>query len=160
VAGTTLLGEYRAARAAIPSTFPGLLNDPPEVAGYRELDVLLSATALQRTGAQDQATRMLEAALEQSGQGLDAADRLVGRAMILAALDRTDESIAVFERAVAAGWRTPIDFDYFVRIEDYPFMAETARDPRFRKLMAGMEADLARMRETVLRQRGSAKRNA
>jgi TolB-like protein len=154
VVGATLIGEYRAARAAIPATFPGVLKDPPDIAGYREMDVLLSATALQRTGSEAQARTILEAALHRvDGQPFLAADQLAVRAMLLAALGRRDEAIAAFERAARAGWRLRIDFDYFVPVEDYPFMAETARDPRFRKVAAQVDGDLARMREAVLKWR-------
>jgi len=156
VAGTTLIGEYGAARAAIPANYPGLLKTPPDVAGYSAMDILLSATALQRTGGEAQARAMLEAQLARMNQASSqAADELVSRGMTLAALGRKDEAIAVFESAFAAGWRTPIEFDYFVRIDRYPFMADVAADPRFRKVMAEMEADLTRMRGNVARWRES-----
>ncbi|MGZ8998979.1 MAG: hypothetical protein ACXW2T_09000, partial [Allosphingosinicella sp.] len=153
VVETSLMGQYLTARAAIPSNFPGVLKTPPEVAGYRDIDVLLAATALRETGSAAQANIVLEAMLSHMrGRGFQAGDQLAGQGMILAALGRQDEAIATFERAAASGWRILIDFDYFVRIDQYPFMAETARDPRFRKVIAGIEADLARMRESVARQ--------
>lgn len=156
VAGTTLIGQYASARAAIPANYPGLLKTPPEVAGYTAMDILLSATALQRTGGEAQAKAMLEALLARMNQASSqAADELVSRGMTLAALGRKDEAIAMFERAAAAGWRTPIEFDYFVRIDRYPFMADVAADPRFRKVMEGIEADVARMRENVGKWRAS-----
>ncbi|HEY5721642.1 MAG TPA: tetratricopeptide repeat protein [Allosphingosinicella sp.] len=156
VAGTTLIGEYGAARAAIPANYPGLMKTPPEVGGYRAIDILLSATAVQRSGGEAEAKAILEALLARMNAARSqAADDLVSRGMTLAALGRTDEAVAVFESAFAAGWRTPIEFDYFVRIDQFPFMAETARDPRFRKVMADMEADLARMRDNVVKWRES-----
>ena len=150
VVETSLMGQYPTARAAIPSNFPGVLQTPPDVGGYRDIDVILAATALRETGSAAQANAVLEAMLKRvQGQSFQAGDQIAGQAMILAALGRQDEAIAEFERASAAGWRMLIDFDYFVRVDQYPFMAETARDPRFRKIVAGIEADLARMRETV-----------
>jgi len=150
VVETSLMGEYLTARAAVPANFPGVLKTPPEVAGYREVDVILAATALRETGSAAQAKAALEAMLRQmEGRSFKAGDQLAGQAMILAALGRQDEAIATFERAAASGWRLLIDFDYFVRVDQYPFMAETARDPRFRKIVAGIETDLARMREAV-----------
>ena len=120
------------------------------------MDILLSATALQRTGGEAQARAILEALLARmSGASSQAADELVSRGMALAALGRKDEAIAAFQRAFAAGWRTPIEFDYFVRIDRYPFMAEVAADPRFRKVMTDMETDLARMRDNVVKWRES-----
>lgn len=150
VAETTLMGQYLTARAAIPANFPGVLKTPPEIAGYRDIDVILAATALRETGSADQAKAALEAMLGQmEGRSFKAGDQLAGQAMILAALGRRDEAIATFERAAASGWRLLIDFDYFVRMDQYPFMAETVRDPRFRKIVADIEADLARMRGAV-----------
>jgi tetratricopeptide (TPR) repeat protein len=161
VAETTLMGEYGSARAAIPANFPGTLRDPPDIAGYREMDVLLAATALQRTGAPDKARQVLEALLGRiDGRGFQAADQLATRAMTLAALGRRDEAIAAFDRAAKGGWRMVIDFDYFARIGDYPFMADVARDPRFRQIMKRIEADLARMRDNVLRWRAAARQAA
>ena len=158
VAGTAMLGQFGAARAAIPANYPGLMKTPPEVGGYRAIDILFSATAVQRTGGEAQARAMLEALLERmNGESSQAADELVSRGMTLAALGRDDEAIQVFERAVGAGWRTPIEFDYFVRIDQLPFMEALARDPRFQKLMATMEADLARMRDNVVKWRESRK---
>ncbi len=150
VVETSLMGQYPTARAAIPANFPGVLKSPPDVADYRDVDILLTATALRETGAATQANNVLEAMLgRMRGRSFQSGDQLAGQAMILAALGRQDEAIATFERAAAAGWRMLIDFDYFVRVDQYPFMAETARDPRFRKIVAGIEADLARMRESV-----------
>lgn len=146
------MGQYPTARAAIPSNFPGVLKTPPDVGGYRDIDVILSAVALRETGSAAQAKAVLEAMLNRTqDRSFQAGDQLAGQAMILAALGRQDEAIATFERAAASGWRLLIDFDYFVRIGEYPFMAETARDPRFRKIVADIEADLARMREAVER---------
>lgn len=153
VVETSLMGQYLTARAAVPANFPGVLKTPPEVAGYRDIDAILAATALRETGSGAQARIVLETMLSHMrGRGFQAGDQLAGQAMILAALGRRDEAIATFERAAASGWRMLIDFDYFVRVDQYPFMAETARDPRFRKIIAGIETDLARMRTNVEKQ--------
>ena len=71
-------------------------------------------------------------------------------------LDQTDDAIAELQRAKADGYRTLIDFDYFVRIEDYPFMARVVSDPRFTALVAEIQADNQRMRDALLARRGAA----
>lgn len=156
VVESMLIGEQQAARATLPRSFPGLLADPPEVAGYRELDAVVTAAVLQRTGGEAQARTILERLLVRlDGIEHKGPDQLAARAMTLAALGRTDEAVAGFEAAQRAGWRLLIDFDYFVPVVDYPFMAEVARDPRFRRLAAEIQADNARMRENYLRARAA-----
>lgn len=156
VVESSLLGEQQGARAALPRSFPGLLADPPDVAGYRETDAVVAAAVLQRTGGEAQARQILERLLVRlDGIEHKGPDQLAARGMALAALGRRDEAIAGFEQAARAGWRLLIDFDYFVPVTDYPFMAEVARDPRFQRLAAQIEADNARMRELYLRSRSA-----
>jgi hypothetical protein len=51
-----------------------------------------------------------------------------------------------YSHGAQACWRQPIEFDYFVRIERYPFMAAVVRDPRYAALMKSVKEDLGRMR--------------
>jgi hypothetical protein len=67
-----------------------------------------------------------------------------------------DEAIAELRRAQEAGFRTLIDFEYFVRIEEYPFMAAVAADTRFQALVAEIEVDNRRMRDALLARRPAA----
>jgi hypothetical protein len=83
-------------------------------------------------------------------------DVSVLRAFAFAVLDQTDDAIAELQRARDDGYRTLIDFDYFVRIEDYPFMARVVSDPRFTALVADIEADNQRMRNALLARRAGA----
>lgn len=154
VVESSLIGEHQAARAALPRSFPGLLADPPEVAGYRELDVVVTAAVLQRTGGEAQAQRMLDRLLVRlDGIEHKGPDQLAARGMALATLGRRDEAIQSFEAAARAGWRLLIDFDYFIPVADYPFMADVARDPRYQRIVAGIAADNRRMRDQYLRTR-------
>ena len=86
------------------------------------------ADVLRRTGSEAQARQILERLLTRlDGIAHKGADQLAARGMALAALGRRDEAIQSFEQAAGAGWRLLIDFDYFVRVADDPFMAEVAR---------------------------------
>jgi hypothetical protein len=154
VVESALMGEFHGARAAMGRSFPGLLKDPPDIEGYRGMDAIIAASVLQRTGSPERAKQILEATLrEMSKARFQAADQLALKGMVLAALGRNTESIAAFDAAAKAGWRSLIEFEYFVRLEDFSFMAEVARDPRFKRIVAGIEADNARMRENFLKVR-------
>lgn len=157
VVESALIGEYHASRAAMPANFPGLFEDPPALAGYRDIDATISAWSLMRSGEAAKGRAILEGVLRRlTAAGSKAPDQLVLKGMALSALGRTGEAVSAFEAAYRAGWRTPIEFDYFVRITDYPFMAETARDQRFRKVLAAIEADNGVMRERFLATRRGA----
>lgn len=156
VVESALIEEYNGARAALPANFMALLKEPPELSGYRETDIVISAWILRKTGAEDRARLILEKLV----QRLDANERLAAdglafKGMALAALGRKDAAIAAFEQAAKAGWRMPIDFEYFIPVRDYPFMAELARDPRFVRIVAGVQADNRRMRDAYLRGRSA-----
>ena len=75
------------------------------------------------------------------------------RALAFAILDRTDDAISELRRATDDGYRTLYDFDYFVRLEDYPFMAQVVADPRFQAIVAEIEADNRRMRDALVARR-------
>ena len=145
----TLIGEPAAGRTLLPQQMPGLFADRPDVAGISELDVAIAADILRRTGSPERADAILRQSLARSpagdryGQGAQA---LAARAMSVAAAGRSGEALDLLEQAAKAGWRQPVEFDYFVRIDRYPFMAGVVRDPRYATLMKFVSADLARMR--------------
>jgi hypothetical protein len=85
-------------------------------------------------------------------------DDLIIRALALGSLGRTDAAISEFTRATEQSYRTLIDFEYFLRPEDYPFMREVAEDRRYRALVAAIEADNLRMRENLLASRAAGRR--
>lgn len=86
-------------------------------------------------------------------------DSLLLRTQAFALMGRVDEAIAELQRAEAQGYRNLVDIDYFVRLDEYPFMAQVARDGRFKALVARIETDLERMRNLLRsRTRGEAAR--
>ena len=133
-----LVGDLGGARAVLPMQIPGVFMDPPNVAGTHDIDLAIAAQILRQTGSAARADALLAARLsansQQARQGKDP-QALAGRGYILAAANRTNEALDKFERAYAAGWRLPIEFDYFIRSEDFPFMTAVAATPRWRRLM-------------------------
>jgi TolB-like protein len=59
--------------------------------------------------------------------------------------DDRDQALALFERAVAAGWR-----DYYLREHDV-YWASVANDPRYRALMAKVKANVDRQAAEIAR---------
>lgn len=131
---------------------PGVFMDPPNVAGTHDVDLAIAAQILRQTGSAARADALLAARLsansQQARQSRDP-QILAGRGYVLAAANRTDEALDAFERAYASGWRLPIEFDYFVKSEDYPFMRAVVATPRWKLLMKALAKDLATMRDRV-----------
>jgi hypothetical protein len=136
---------------------PGLLNDPPVTRDYDPIDTILAAYALRETGSPAQAEKIAHAILADRPSPANEfvpVETLWSRALAFAILDRVGDAIVELRRATALGYRTLIDFDYFVRLEDYPFMSAVAADPRFHALVAEIEKDNRHMRDALIARRG------
>jgi len=159
VVSRVVAGDLGSARAELSDAVPGLLETPPATEQYDRLDALVAAYALRETGWPEQAqiiARAIIARHPSQPHEYVPVDVSVLRAIAFAVLDQTDDAIAELQRAKDDGYRTLIDFDYFVRIEDYPFMARVVSDPRFTALVADIEADNQRMRDALLARRAGA----
>lgn len=159
VVSRVVAGDVGSARALLSDAMPGLLESPPATLQYKPIDALLAAYALRETGAPDQSALIANAILanhETSEQEYEPVEEMWNRVLAFAVLDRTDEAIAELQRAVDHGYRTLIDFEYFVRLEDYPFMANVASDDRFQALVARIDTDNRRMRDALLARRAQA----
>ena len=156
VVSRVVAGDVGSARALLSDTMPGLLENPPASAQYDSVDGIIAAYALRETGWPDQSALIAGAILtnhESSAQEYEPVEATWIRALAYAVLERTDDAIAELERAADRGYRTLIDFDYFVRLEDYPFMAKVVSDTRFHEIVERIEADNRRMREALLARR-------
>jgi len=145
--------DARLAAAALEELAPGPLTDDAVLERSTPLDSLLTAEALRLTGQEDQARRILEALLTRfaTAPGEYAGNEVLYiRALTHAALGQTDAALADFSRAVEQGFRQLVDFDYFTRVEDYPFMRQVVADPRYRQLAERIEADNRRMRDALI----------
>jgi tetratricopeptide (TPR) repeat protein len=153
-----LVGDVGGARALLPMQMPGVFMDPPNIAGTHDVDLAIAAQILRQTGSAARADALLVARLsansQQARQSKDP-QILAGRGYVLAAANRTNDALDTFERAFAAGWRLPIEFDYFVRSEDFPFMSAVAATPRWKLLMTTLEKDMAIMRDRVKANNGT-----
>jgi TolB-like protein/Tfp pilus assembly protein PilF len=159
VVSRVVAGDVGSARALIADAMPGLQESPPATLQYKSIDALLAAYALRETGWPDQAALIANAIIENndtSAQEYEPVEEMWLRVLAFAVLDRTDESIAELQRAVDHGYRTLIDFEYFVRLQDYPLMANVVSDARFQALVARIEADNRRMRDALLARRAQA----
>lgn len=141
------------ATVALESLGPQLIDTGTEVARSVAMERLLAAQALRLTGRTGEAQRIEVALLDQYSTApgeYTSTDTLWMRALTHAALGHRDAAIAELARATDQGFRTLIDFEYFVRLEDYPFMQDVVADPRYLELAARIEVDNARMREGVV----------
>lgn len=130
--------------------------DPLDAAASAErsspMDVLLAAEALRMIGQSERANRMVEDLLKEfdtaEGEYVPN-DVLWNRTLALGALGRVEESLDALEIAIAQGFRTPIDFEYFLGLEDYPFTRKVTQDPRYEGLVARIEEENRRMRQNL-----------
>src|SRR6185369_164198 len=94
----------------------------------------------------------LLAAQAPPAHGYDPAIRKVTRAKILARLGRADAAIDELRAAELQGNRLLWDFDFAQRLDRVPAFESIRDDPRFRAVIADMEADNRVMRDRVLQQ--------
>ncbi|HEX5766514.1 MAG TPA: tetratricopeptide repeat protein, partial [Woeseiaceae bacterium] len=141
------------AAVALENLGPQITDTGTEVSHSAAIERILAAQGLRLNGRADEAQRIEEALLRQ----LDFApgeyvsiDTLWLRALAYAALGQQDAAVSELTRATDQGFRTLIDFEYFVRLEDYPFMRDVVTDPRYLELATRIEGDNARMREALL----------
>jgi TolB-like protein/Tfp pilus assembly protein PilF len=159
IVSSTLMDDTGTARALLPKAVPGLLEDPPATGDYAALDALIVGYVLRQTGSADQAEKIARAILADRPAPTTeyvSNDRLWIRAVAFALLNEVDNAIAELRRATDHGFRTLIDFEYFVRLEDYPFMSPVVADPRFKRIAAGIDADNRRMRDALRARRAAA----
>jgi len=104
-----------------------------------------------QTGAEEKAGRILSS-LQEECLARVTDDRKPARSDLLhycaenaLLMGDTERALALFERAIDAGWR-----DYYRRRDD-PYWAALADDPRYRALMARVKADVDRQRAEVER---------
>lgn len=107
------------------------------------------AWSYQHTGANAQATRLLEAAVRACstahvGRSRDSAS-LHRCAEVQLLLGKVGPALDGLEQAIEAGWR-----EYYVKERD-PIWAQVANEPRYRALMARVRADIDRQRAEVER---------
>ena len=148
-------GDPRAVEQALVGMSLGSADTEEPLDRSSAMDALLIAEGLRLSGKPEQAEGMIEALLRRfesaSGEYVSN-DVLVARAFALAFLGRTDAAIDDLSRAAAQGYRMLVDFEYFLRPEDYPFMRDVVQDSRYVALVAMIEADNARMREALRRE--------
>ena len=156
IVSRVIANDVAGARGALSDAVPGLLETPPATEQYDTLDALVSAYALRESGWPEQAAQIARdilASHESPPHEFVPVETTWQRALAFAVLDQTDDAIAELRRATDDGYRTLYDFDYFVRLEDYPFMAHVVADQRFQAIVAEIEADNRRMRDALVARR-------
>jgi len=146
-------GEYEAAVALLePVVDPEEPDDDdwsPPVSAIFGLNAL--AWAYQHTGATDKATWLLVGYLQKCAQAAKSGKYRNGRALEHCAeahllLGHDDEALAELEKAVDAGWR-----EYYLRLHD-PYWARLKDNPRYRRLMTKIKADVDRQHTEAVAQ--------
>lgn len=146
---TVLSGNPEGLRGMVDSGSPELKRNPPAIGQFPAIDALMFASALRSTGDREQAARIADAVLkshEAAPGEYNPIASLILRAQSFAVLGDVESAIGELQRAERQGYRSLIDIDYFVRLDEYPFMAQVVRDPRYKALALGIQADNARMR--------------
>jgi tetratricopeptide (TPR) repeat protein len=141
------------AQNAMLATRSGELRaEPPDLGRFTPIDALLYASALSNTGDLAAARRVALQVLRDHSPGPGEFDppshRWIRMAAAASAGD-VDRAVAELQAAEKAGFRALVDIDYFMRLTDYPFMTGVSADPRFKAVIARIEADNRRMREAL-----------
>jgi hypothetical protein len=121
------------------------------------IDALIFAEALRRGGEGEQAERIGRALLSHYASAppeFDPPKARTARVLAAASLGDLPRALDELEAAEKAGFRMLIDFDYFQRIESYPFVTQLAREPRYAAAVRRIEEDNRRMREHLLASHG------
>jgi TolB-like protein len=146
-------GEYAAAIAFLEPLVDADKPDGSYFAGAPGAYGLHAlAWAYRHTGQEAKATQLLESAARRCEE-LRSAGRLQDSLVIHRCAEtellrgNRERALAGIEQAVAAGWR-----DYYMRIAD-PYWTAVQDEPRFRRLMEQVRADIARQRAVVEKDR-------
>lgn len=149
-------GDYETGRRWFARTTPGLFLPEPRADGTR-FDMMSAATALYGSGDLAQAQRILRLVLAVPvGPGPIDPANVTARVNARAGLGDRAGAIAELKQAVARGYRTPIDFDMFTRIDRYPLMRPLAQDRELREVLAQISADNAAARDRLRNRTGAA----
>ncbi len=153
---TVLANDVSGAGAALKAFVPGDVFDAQIVDNYAPLDAVFIAYALRLGGREAEARGIFEGLVRRfdaSPAEYTSNYELWLRAIGFSGLGQVDAALQELTRATDQGFRTLIDVDNFVRLEDYPFMKDVAKDPRYLALARRIEADNRRMRDLVLAKR-------
>lgn len=151
--GAVMTGRYAEGLEALKALRPDLFTPEPSVTALDLGVPLLAGHAMNRTGNQAQAKRLMDEVLTLTqpveGQRL-LNDWRIARAKVFAERGQNDAAMAELEAAYQAGWRAGFLFDDNVWLDQQPNMAGLRADPRFKALMAKVRGDLAAQRQAVL----------
>jgi TolB-like protein/Tfp pilus assembly protein PilF len=148
-----MTGDFEAARRIGPEATPDLFTLDPRVDPAFAYEAAQAAAVFDRLGDHGQAQRILSQllAVTQPKPGVPQPSRLaIARVQALAELGDKDGALRELRGMIDRGYRNLWDIDLFIRLERYPQMAGLRDDPRFKAMIAEIEADNARMREAVL----------
>lgn len=152
------VGDLERAREQLRRLEPSLLAPDPDVSRIPPLTVLLAANLLAREEHPAGAESLLEALLARYAaprQGFDPIASKLVRGQALAQLGRVDEMLDELAAARLQGYRTLHDFDYFLRLERYPWFADVRTDPRLLALLGAIEAENLAMGARICGSEGS-----
>jgi TolB-like protein/Tfp pilus assembly protein PilF len=148
-----LTGDFDKARQTGAQVAPDVFNLDPKVDPAFAHEAVLAAVVFDSQGDHGQARRILTQVLAVTAPkpGVPQPSALaIARVQALAQLGEKDQALAELRGAIDRGWRNLWDIDLFIRLERYPQMASVRDDPRFKSMIAEVEADNARMRQAVL----------
>ena len=150
-----LVQDYEGARQQMLISSPELFEPNPTVSEKLAPQAVQAALICQRLGDQGQARRILQSLLAvtgpKPGRPQSPGVHLV-RAKAYTVLGDKEQALKELRVAVEGGYRSVMDLEYFLRMDRDPLLQALWPDPRFRALIAQIEADNARMRQALLGQ--------
>jgi len=151
-----LQGKFPASRGYLERMCPQLLGPTPGFDTFGFCNASAYAFVLQRLGDRQRAERVLDAYLKYIADRPRLGLKGFGIADVeaLALLGRRDEALKRLREAVDAGWRTTWPRHGWHLAED-PYLTGLRDDPRFRAIVAEVDADIARMRERAMQAEAS-----
>lgn len=140
-------GDFERARTLMAELTPGLfLPEPqPDASAYESM---VTAGVMAAVGDQRQARRLLRLVVdgEKPTPGAPEGTLVLARVAAWEGLGDREAALRELTSAIGAGYRTPIDFEIFAPIVDYPLARGLNDDPRFKALMARIASDNAATR--------------
>ncbi len=150
-----LTGQFDIAREQLLVEAPDMFKPTPVVSPRLANEAAGAAYIIEQTGDRGQARRILTSLLDvtQPRPGLrQSHPRRIARLKAYVMLGDKDRGLAELRAAIDGGYRQLYDTDGFMRLDDYPMLAPLRDDPRFRGMIAEVEADNAHMRQALLSQ--------
>lgn len=145
-----LTGDYDPARQVLLQVSPEMLEPNPTVDRRLAPQAVIAGLICDKLGDHGQARRILQSMLAQTTPKPTTSPELrVERARAFAVLGDKEQALKELRAAIDSGYRQVVGFQYFLRLDRDPALEALRAEPRFKAMIAEIEADNARMRQAL-----------